>query len=82
MKKETKKTEGKEGVQMISPVCALLDMSTKLLGKESEFSRHITNAKVEFLLAAKSLIDRRIESLEKSQDKGKANKYSKIDVGE
>jgi hypothetical protein len=50
--------------------------------KESEFFKHLTNARIELLLAIKSLIDRRIESLEKSKVSGKASRYSKIDVKE
>jgi hypothetical protein len=82
MKREAKRTETKEGIQTGCPLCILFDLGTKLFGKESEFFKHLTNARIEFLLAIKSLIDRRIESLEKSKEKGKTSKYSRIDVEE
>jgi hypothetical protein len=78
MKKETKKAE--ERVQTACPICVLFEMGSRLFGRESEFFKHLTNARIEFLLAVKSLIEKRIESLEKS--KGGASKYSKIEVEE
>jgi len=60
----------------------MFEIGSKLVGKESEFFRHLTNARIELLLAIKSLLDKRIESLEKSKKNRKTNKYSKIDVKE
>ncbi len=82
MKKETKKTKGKEEIQTACPVCELFDLGSKIFGKESEFFEHINNARIEFLKAIKSIIDKRIESLEKAKEKERKHKYSKIAVKE
>jgi len=82
MKKETKEVEGREKTQMVCPVCMLFNLGSQIFGGESEFFRHMTNARIEFLQAIKSLIDRRIESLEKAKEKTKKKKFSKISVEE
>ncbi len=83
MKKEAKeKSEEREETKSECPVCMLLDLGSQIFGKESEFYRHMINARIEFLQGIKSLIDRRIESLEKAKEKPKRKKFTKIEVEE
>ena len=52
----------------------------KASGRKSKFFDHMTRSRVEFLKAARSLLDERIERLEKrGADKGK-KKAKKIEV--
>lgn len=82
MKKKTKQMKEREETQMACPVCMLFNLGSQIFGRESEFFRHMTNARIEFLQAIKSLIDRRIESLEKAKEKTRKKKFSKISVEE
>ena len=57
-----------------------LDMK-RACGKKSKFFDHMAKSRVEFLKAVRSLIDERIEGLEKKHDTDKAEKKStKINV--
>ena len=52
----------------------------KMRGGKSKFSEHMSRSRVEFLKAIRSLVDERIESLEKkTADKGK-KKATRIKV--
>ena len=51
----------------------------KITGKKSKFFEHMTQSRVEFLKAVRSLVDERIEGLEKKAAKGK-KKMTKIKV--
>lgn len=82
MKGKTKEMKEREKTQMACPVCTLFNLGSQIFGMESEFFRHMTNARIEFLQAIKSIIDRRIESLEKAKEKTKKKKFSKISVEE
>lgn len=64
------------------PLCTLFTIGSRVFGKESEFYRHMINARIEFLQAIKSLIDSRIESLEKTEKTPKKKKFTKIEVKE
>ncbi len=46
----------------------------------AETKKHLLRAKKEILLALRSLIDARIEALEKREEKGAEEKKKKIDV--
>jgi hypothetical protein len=82
MKKENKNTKEKKESHTTCPICELFDLGSKVFGKESEFFEHITNARIEFLKAIRSVLDKRIKSLEKDKEKEKKHKYSKIAVQE
>lgn len=64
------------------PLCTLFTIGSRVFGKESEFYRHMINARIEFLQAIKSLIDSRIESLEKAKEAPKKKKFTRIEVKE
>lgn len=51
----------------------------KSFGEKSLFVKHISRSKIEFLKAVRSLVDERIESLEK-RSSDKAKKMTKIKV--
>ena len=51
-------------------------------GKKSKFLGHIDRSKVEFLKALRSLLDDRIEGLEKKERSGREKKATRIQVEE
>ena len=51
-----------------------------LSNRKSKFSSHMNNARIEFLKAIRSLVDERIEYLEKGSKSKKQKKASKIKV--
>ena len=52
----------------------------KAFGKTSPFYQHITRSKIEFLKGLKSLLDQRIEYLEKKGSKKAGTKLTKVKV--
>ncbi len=48
-------------------------------GKKSAFQEHLNNSRVEFLKAIRSLVDERIERMEKEEGEG-GRKATKIEV--
>jgi hypothetical protein len=58
------------------PQCPIVDLFTRFF--QSEVSEHLIKAKKEILLAVRSLIDARIENLEKWEKKGK--KAEKVEI--
>ena len=52
----------------------------KTFGKKSTFYKHMTRSKIEFLKGIKSLLDDRIESLEKKGSKKSGAKLTKVKV--
>ena len=56
-----------------------LDLQRLSKGK-SEFSAHINKSRIEFLKAIRSLVDERIDNLEKGSESRKQKKASKIKV--
>ena len=52
----------------------------KMGGKKSKFFDHMNKSKLEFLKAIKSLVDERIENLEKRGSSGSRKKATKIKV--
>ena len=52
----------------------------KALGKKSGFSKHMTQSRIEFLKGIRSLVDERIENLEKMRAKKGRKKMTKIKV--
>jgi len=62
------------------PVCRLFSELENAYGKKSTFFKHITQSRVELLKAFKSLIDERIEDLEKKSESKPKKKATKIKV--
>jgi hypothetical protein len=52
----------------------------KTFGRKSPFYEHMTRAKIEFLKGVKSLLDERIEYLEKKGSKKAGAKLTKVKV--
>ena len=52
----------------------------KIFGEKSTFFKHLTQSKIEFLKAIRSLIDERIDGLEKKRQAGAGKKMTKIKV--
>ncbi|MFZ7112076.1 MAG: hypothetical protein ACOWYE_10375 [Desulfatiglandales bacterium] len=52
----------------------------RISGRKSAFFRHMTQSRVEFLKAVRSLIDARIEEIEKKAPAGEEKRAEKIEV--
>ena len=52
----------------------------KTFGKKSPFYQHMTRSKIEFLKGVRSLLDDRIDYLEKKGDKKRGSKLTKVKV--
>ena len=52
----------------------------KAFGRNSPFYKHMTRSKIEFLKGVKSLLDERIERLEKKDSKKTGAKMTKVKV--
>ncbi len=61
------------------PICKLFGCLNKGLGPKSEFRRHLYRSKIEFLRAIGSLIEERIQDLEKRME-GQPKKAIKLTV--
>ena len=69
--------------EQASPGCAvgsLLEGLEKVFGKKSPFFEHMTQSKLEFMKGLRSLLDARIEHLEKKKSGNSAKKMTKIKV--
>jgi hypothetical protein len=69
-----------ENQTVICPVGSFFMDLDKSFGKETEFFEHLTRSRIEFLKAIKSLIDEKIDSLEKKETKKGKKKMTKIKV--
>jgi hypothetical protein len=49
-------------------------------GKKSDFFKHVTRTRIEFLKAMRSLLDERINTLEKKGNPGAKKRMTKINV--
>jgi hypothetical protein len=58
----------------------LLSDFEKTFGKNSSFYKHMTQSKIEFLKGVRSLLDDRIERLEKKGSKKSGAKLTKVKV--
>jgi hypothetical protein len=52
----------------------------KVFGRKSEFAKHMTQSRIEFLKGIRSLVDERIDSLEKQRSGRGKKKMTKIKV--
>ena len=64
---------------MSCPVARIFSELEKVCGRKSNFFDHLLQSRLEFLKAIRSLVDDRIDELEKKKEKGK-KKTSKIEV--
>jgi hypothetical protein len=62
-----------EGDTFECPVGRFFSDMEKIAGRKSKFFKHMSKSRIEFLKAVRSLVDERIETLEK-QDSSKARK--------
>jgi hypothetical protein len=62
------------------PVGELFQELEKMCGKKPEFMQHLRQSRLEFLKAAKCLLDAKIENLEKKSDPANRKKAVKIKV--
>jgi hypothetical protein len=68
-----------KGEMVRCPVCRFFEDLEDLQGGKSEFFDHLNQSRVEFLKAIRSLVDERIESIEKKSTK-RGKKTTKIKV--
>ena len=62
------------------PMGAFFTDLEKTFGRKSPFYRHMTRSKIEFLKGVKSLLDERIEYLEKKSSRKAGAKLTKVKV--
>ena len=62
------------------PVGNFFEDFEKAFGKKSPFFKHMTQSKLEFMKGIRSLLDERIENLEKKRSGKSAKKMTKIKV--
>lgn len=65
---------------VVCPVCKFLSDVQHSARKKSEFVEHVNQSRIEILKAIRSLIDSRIERLEKIAPRKSARKATKINV--
>lgn len=65
---------------VICPVGRFFSDLEEFFGEKSKFFDHLNQSRIEFLKAVRSLVDERIESLEKKGSKGGKKKMTKIKV--
>ena len=71
--------KGKEE-RITCPVGSFFMDLDKTFGRKSPFYEHMTRSKIEFLKGVKSLLDERIEYLEKKGSKKTSAKLTKVKV--
>jgi len=74
----SKKRNNEETI--VCPVSKFFGDLQRLTNSKSKFSGHMNRARIEFLKAIRSLVDERIEHLEKASEHGKRKEASKIKV--
>ncbi|MBW1918225.1 MAG: hypothetical protein JRI57_09455 [Deltaproteobacteria bacterium] len=81
-RRETAGPEAGREAEMGCPLCQLYNALLRLAGPQSEFCRHLQKARVEVYKAVRSLIDQRLEVLEKTAQTGTKKGFQKIKVEE
>ena len=66
--------------RIICPVGTFFADLEKTFGRKSQFFNHLTRSKIEFLKGVKSLLDDRIECLEKRASEKAGSKLTKVKV--
>ena len=69
-----------EGASFTCPVGGFFMDMEKMFGKKSKFFEHLGRSQMEFLKAVRSLIDERIERVEKKGSSGPKRESTKIKV--
>ena len=69
-----------EGVNFSCPVGSFFADMEKTFGKKSQFFEHLGQSKIEFLKAVRTLIDERIERVEKKGSSGPKRQTTEIKV--
>jgi hypothetical protein len=69
-----------EGVSFSCPVGSFFVDMEKMFGKKSKFFEHLGQSQIEFLKAVRSLIDEKIERVEKKGSSGQKRETTKIKV--
>ena len=77
-KKTANKTAAKEE-DLVCPMCLVVRCLREMVDRKSPFFEHMNNARIEFLRGIKSLIDERIEAIEKGAGTRKS-RLTKIKV--
>ena len=72
--------EKREKETIICPVGQFFLELERVSGKKSQFFKHLNQSRVEFLKAIRSLVDERIEGLEKKSFTKAGKKMTKIKV--
>ena len=72
--------EKKENETVLCPIGRIFSDLEKIMGGKSKFFKHLTNSRVEFLKAIKSLVDERIDDLEKRESAKGRKKMTKVQV--
>ena len=62
------------------PVVKFFEDLDKVFGKKSEFAKHMTQSRIEFLKGIRSLVDERIDNLEKQRATRGKKRMTKIKV--
>jgi len=66
--------------QFLCPVGRFFSKLERASGGKSGFAQHLSRSRAEFLKAVRSLIDEKIEDLEKEESPRKQKKSSRIEV--
>jgi len=69
-----------EKEMLLCPVGRFFSDLERVSGKKSNFFKHLTRSRVEFLKAIRSLIDEKIDDIEKKDSPGSGKKMTKIKV--
>ena len=72
--------ERKEADTVLCPVGRFFMDLERISGGKSKFFEHLNQSRVEFLKAVRSLVDERIEAIEKKDKKKSGKKATKIKV--
>ena len=73
-------SERHDDAQYTCPVGRFFQDLERISGRKSAFFRHMTQSRVEFLKAIRSLVDAKIEEIEKKAPTGEGKKATKIEV--
>ncbi len=65
---------------VVCPVGTFFTDLERAFGRRSQFFEHMTRSRIEFLKGIKSLLDDRIENLEKRASQSGGKKMTKIEV--
>jgi len=76
----TKGKSEESGESLLCPVGRFFADLEKRSGKKSKFFEHLTRSRVEFFKAVRSVVDEKIETLEKRDAAGGKKRVTKIKV--